>query len=215
MQALAPVIGCWLPVLSGQESINTVRIFSGSLAGGSVCIMCLGTHSAVSNERYAAGVLVLILEQVWLVMSAVLSKNLLSQFSPVALTAYSSAWGTGFSILELSVVRTTLDSSLNLGTLRSRSMAISLAYSTLLVSCLGYSLKTVSMRKLPASTVMAYSALQPVVAIAMARVLLNEEITLPASVGVVGVCVALFILSRYDNVPPKSSKGIPEDKLNA
>jgi drug/metabolite transporter (DMT)-like permease len=210
MQALAPVLGCWLPVLSGQESINMVRIFSASLAGGSVCIMCLGTHSAVSNQRYAMGVLVLVLEQIWLVMSAVLSKNLLSQFSPVALTAYSSAWGTGFSILECSIVRVSLDASLNFASLLSKSMAVSLAYSTLLVSCLGYSLKTVSMRKLPASTVMAYSAFQPVVAIALARILLNEAITLPATVGVIGVVLALVILSRYDTEQPKR----PAKKVN-
>ena len=146
MQALAPVVGCWMPVLCGQESVNMVRIFSASLAGGSVCIMCLGTHSAVSNERYIMGVLILCLEQVWLVMSAVLSKNLLSQFSPVALTAYSSAWGTGFSMLELWVVRFSVDASLNFSSLCTRSMAVSLIYSTILVSCVGYSLRTVSIK---------------------------------------------------------------------
>jgi hypothetical protein len=42
-----------------------------------------------------------------------------------------------------------------------------------------------------------------VVAIALARVLLNEAITLPATVGVVGVVLALFILSWYDNAQPR------------
>ena len=59
------------------------------------------------------------------------------------------------------------------------------------------------MRKLPASTVMAWSALQPVVAMALARVLLDEAITLAATVGVVGVVLALFILSWYDNAQPR------------
>ena len=49
----------------------------------------------------------------------------------------------------------------------------------------------------------AMHAAAEVVAIALARVLLNEAITLPATVGVVGVVLALFILSWYDNAQPR------------
>jgi drug/metabolite transporter (DMT)-like permease len=73
MQGLGPVIGCWLPVLLGQEALRFKRVLSAVIAGGGVVLM---SSAGSVPAKFFPGIGLLACQQVFLVLNAMQMKTL-------------------------------------------------------------------------------------------------------------------------------------------
>jgi len=200
MQSLGPVLGCWVPVLLGQERMRLTRVLAGVFASASVLVLCKDNTGDPDvkgeQKKYFLGLGLLAFQQVCITFNAVVQKRLVCAYPPIFVTALGTLWGGVFNFTYLAVVSAFFGLDMDLESLwRSGPGLFGLAYSVLVVTCLAYSLKAVGIGLLSVSASMAYHSVQPVVSTILAAVYLEEAITSRSLMGIGGVVAALLLLS--------------------
>jgi drug/metabolite transporter (DMT)-like permease len=194
------VLGTLLPALAGLERRSLSKFAASILAAGSVLVIVkqgAGTFNATQGSLwYTVGCGLGICEQVLVVSSNMLVRELTRELPPVRLIAASTAVSAALLCALLLLAAVLGVAPADFGPLLTPAGSMGLAFAVLGVTCLGYSLKALGLKHLPTSTATAYSAGQPAVAVLIAAATLGEPLTPTVGIGITGVTGALVVLAR-------------------
>lgn len=224
LQAVSPVLGFCFPVLVGLEQPSRRRLGAGLLAACGVVLLTGPGPSA--GPSYRRGVLVLLLEQVLLASYPVLQKPLVHEYGPAQLNGLGLVT-SGVAALGLFLLYCLLlvcglpplhGEAPQLGQAFAWSLGPGLPlllFSIFALNGLAQTLRTHANTVLPASTVVLYSATQPVWGAALAAFHLHEAVEVGAVLGTLCVMVAVGVVAMEEGRGEKRPLHAKAERLYA
>lgn len=193
--ATTPIFIVLLGALLKVENI-TSRIVQGvilSFVGVLMIILGSGRVPTFSDQSIVGDLLIIANPICWSIYT-VLSKPMLTEYSPLKLTAVTMAIGT----IPLVLVAIPSIGAQNWGAISSSSW-FSLVFSALIAIGLGYVIWYTGVKRIGSSRTALYENIVTVFAVASAWILLGESMTLVQIGGAILVFVSLYLVSRKVN----------------
>lgn len=198
--AITPFITTVLAAMFAGEPLEIKRLGAIAVAlSGVILLLTGGDMSVLRTMEFNKGDLYEVLAAFCAAASTVIARKVAFRYSPLVVTGYGmiAAAIFAFPLAAMEMSATTLSS------ISSRGW-ISLAYLTVLASCVGYLLQQISVKKIGASRTAAFINLSPAMTIGLAALFLGETISLIQGLSA-GIIVAGVALNAAIKVHPEAA----------
>jgi drug/metabolite transporter (DMT)-like permease len=201
---LASTAPLWIALLAPALLHERIRALTlvGLVAAlaGVATIMGVGLDQPRELAGSVGGNVIVLLSSVCAALYTLLGKRLLVRYSPLTFCTLSCLGGAiaGLPLGVWEITRTTLEPT-------AQGWAL-LAYLSVLVTFFGFSVWFWGLRALPASRAGALMFLQPVSGLALAAIVLGDQLTPTFMVGCVLVLAGVYVAVRPEYVEPHGSR---------
>ncbi|KAL1525853.1 hypothetical protein AB1Y20_020686 [Prymnesium parvum] len=194
LQPTTPVLSAAMAVAAGQEKFSPTVLAALLLAVSGAILVALGRGDASSpGSHVSAGCLFITINTSSFAAYCVLMKPVVREHGAAVVTAAAQASGM-LLMAALLLLRPLFQTDCPGLSLPAAAYG-ALAYWIIAISFVSYLLISWANRVLPASTVVLYSVIQPVVGGALSVIFLGESLR-PTDLGAVCIAIGLFIVAR-------------------
>ena len=219
LQPTIPVMVSMMALTLGMETANPKKLIGIFLAAlGAICMVLGNALSSndsskdddapiqvadeTAHSRIVLGNSFLIINTMAMAMYYIISKRLVTKYSPIQVSAWS--YVVAAFLMGLSALNFTVSADWRF----PRSLLLPLAYWVIVCSVAGYAIVTWAVKFLPASQVASFQCLQPFLGASLAFLLLQEKLSW-WDLGAIGVLAGLFMVTSEKHRDADASDSMP------